>query len=194
MAILWGELVASEVRLMTADELFTDTRFAHGYELLHGRLIHVSLAGFAQGIVTADLSYVLSNFVRAHQLGTVVSAHTGFIVSQPDQPDTVLAPDIAFIRAEHVLPKGSPNRQKFQRLIPDLVVEVASPNQFAPEMASKAQYWLEVGVRLVWVVWPDAETIAVWRPGHVKLTLANSDTLDGYDVLPGFTHPIGDLF
>lgn len=194
MAILWGEMVTSEVHLMTADEFFADKRFARGYELIEGRLVKMPPAGFGHGDVANEISRVVSNYVVQHTLGKVVAAETGFIVSQSDQPDTVLAPDVAFIRTEHVPPKGSPNREKFQRIIPDLVVEVASPNQYAPEMAAKAQFWLEVGVRLVWVVWPDTETIAVWRPGQVRLTLTNTDALDGYDVLPGFTQLLGELF
>jgi Uma2 family endonuclease len=79
---------------------------------------------------------------------------------------------------------------------PDLAVEVASPNQFRPEMAAKAQLYLQRGVRLVWVVWSADRQIDVWHPGSDEpvVTLGTNDHLDGGDVLPGFTHPVADLF
>ncbi len=81
-------------------------------------------------------------------------------------------------------------------LAPDLVAEIASPNQYRPEMADKAQRYLAAGVRLVWVVWPKYSQVDVWRPGSDQpvATLNVDDQLDGLDVLPGFTYPLARLF
>ena len=82
-------------------------------------------------------------------------------------------------------------------MAPDLVAEVVSPSQFHPEMNAKAQLYIARGVRLVWVIWPDAQEIDVWRPAAPTapvMTLGINDTLDGFDVVPGFTMPVTDLF
>jgi hypothetical protein len=48
----------------------------------------------------------------------------------------------------------------------------------------------------VWIVWPKSRQVDVWRPGAAQpvATLGPGDVLDGLDVLPGFTHPVADLF
>ena len=109
---------------------------------------------------------------------------------------TALAPDVAFVRAERVPPPTSPIYEKAWPLAPDLAVEVASPNQYRPAMARKAQRYLNAGTRLVWVVWPKRKEVDVWRPGDIKpsATLGVDDVLDGLDILPGFTYPVERLF
>lgn len=84
-------------------------------------------------------------------------------------------------------------------LAPDLVVEVASPSQFRPEMASKVERYIRAGVRLVWIIWPRRQEADVWRPDaagapQLLATLTRADALDGLDVLPGFTYPLASLF
>jgi len=63
-------------------------------------------------------------------------------------------------------------------------------------MAAKARLYLQRGVRLVWGVWPADRQVDVWRPGSDEpvATLGADDQFDGADVLPGFTHPVADLF
>lgn len=103
---------------------------------------------------------------------------------------------MAFVRAEWLPAKGSPQYKSAPHLAPDLVAEVASPNQNHPEMAAKAQLYLKYGVRLVWVIWPSDQQVDVWRRGMdtPMVTLNAHDQLDGLDVLPDFMHPVSDLF
>lgn len=152
--------------------------------------------GGDQSLVTLQLDTELRLFVRTHSLGVVLTGEPGFLISQPGELDTVLAPDVAFVRAERVPPRGSPERSSYWPLAPDLVAEVASPSQYPPELAENAKRWLTAGVRLVWIIWPEAQRLDVWRPGKEipTATLQASDTLDGMDVLPGFTYPLASLF
>lgn len=190
----WGALVLGAPFPMSAEQLLRWQNDARGYELVEGRLIWVTPAGSDHGGVEAEVGGILRDFVKPRRLGRVFGAETGFLVSQPGEPDTVLAPDAAYVRAEHVPAKGSPAREGFWRVVPDLVVEVASPSQYRPEMEEKAQLWIRVGVRLVWVIWPKAEQVAVYQPGSATMTLSGADTLAGFEVLPGFTCPVTDVF
>ena len=111
----------------------------------------------------------------------------------------MLSPDIGYISAERAatLPaEGTPERRKFLPIAPDLAVEIASPDQYQPEMARKAALYLESGVRLVWVIWPAVRQVGVWRAGSSlpDAMLGMGDTLDGGEVLPGFALPIARLF
>ena len=103
---------------------------------------------------------------------------------------------MAFVRTGRYPAKGTPAYQRIWNVAPDLAAEFASPNQYRPEMADKARRYLQAGVRLVWVVWRRYRQVDVWRPGADQpvQTLGEADVLDGLDVLPGFTHPVADLF
>ena len=78
--------------------------------------------------------------------------------------------------------------------MPDLVVEVASPSDSRPQIHDKARMWLSHGVRLVWVVHPDTRTVDVHRADRDAGTLGEEDSLDGMDVLPGFSCPVKAVF
>ena len=77
-------------------------------------------------------------------------------------------------------------------------MEIASPTQFhRPDLGAKARLWLDRGVRLVWVVWPEKRQVDVWRPDHPTApvaTLGTGDRLDGEDLIPGFSLPVADIF
>ena len=75
-----------------------------------------------------------------------------------------------------------------------MVAEVRSPSDRRAEFNEKIQMWLDFGVRLVLAVYPQTRTIAAHQPGRPVVTLTYQDTLDGGDVLPGFTCPVKDIF
>lgn len=190
----WGSAPPDPQRLLTADELLHLGAGAHGCELIEGRLVQMAPTGGEHGDVAMEFGMILRQFVKEHHLGTVLAAETGFVISKTEKGDTVLAPDVAFVQVGREPPKGSPERKKFWQLVPDLVVEVASPAQKPAEMAAKAQQWLAAGTRLLWVVWPELQRVDVWQPNAQMHALNASDLLDGYTVLPGFSHLVSDLF
>ena len=112
-----------------------------------------------------------------------------------ERKDTVLASDIAVVRAER-LPLPPPRRGRTYRPIaPDLVVEIASPTQYRPDLADKVQHWLDRGVRLVWVIWPERREVDVWTRGSAApRTLQDDDTLEGGDIVPGFGIPLSHVW
>ena len=79
-------------------------------------------------------------------------------------------------------------------VVPELVVEVASPSDTRREVQEKAEMWLSFGVLLVWVAHPDSRTVDVYRPDAPVITLTEDDTLDGSPVLPEFTLPVRQVF
>jgi Uma2 family endonuclease len=192
----WAEAVPDAPPSMTSADLLRLPDDARGYELVEGRLVRMPPTGWEHSEVTSELHVAMRTYAKTHQLGSVVTGEPGFLISQPGEPETVLAPDIAFVRAERLPAPGSPERRGFLPLVPDMVVEVVSPSQYAPEVAEKAQRWLAAGVRLVWVIWPNSRHVDVWQPGSdtpVK-TLGVADTLSGQDVAPGFELAVARLF
>ena len=127
--------------------------------------------------------------MEEHGLGVAFGAETGFNLTRPgERRETVLAPDVAFVRAENA---PLTETDDFPRVAPDLAVEIASPGDSRRRMAEKAQRYLNRGVRLVWVVWPRRREVEVWASGGVApRTLSAADNLDGGTVVPGFTIPV----
>lgn len=187
----WAEQV-----LMTADDLMALPEDAWHYELVQGRLVRTRLSSFERGVMGGRLATALAQFIEERGTGAVAAAQTGFLVSKVGEPDTVLAPDLAFVSPERVPAPGTREWRGFPRLAPDLVVEIASPSQHRPQMEVKARLWLDAGAELVWVIWPGLRQLDVWKsdPAPEMRTLEDSDALDGESVLPGFTFPIAGLW
>ena len=107
-------------------------------------------------------------------------------------PDTVREPDIAYFSAEKIALDA--DIEGFVDVIPDLVVEVRSPSNSYPGLNDKAMMWLGYGVRLVWVAHPDTRSVDVHLAGQMVSTLFDGDTLEGLEVLPGFTCAVSGIF
>ena len=193
----WAELVPDAPYPMTAADLekLPDDGWRH--ELVRGRLVRMPPPGGGHGNIAAILCAELSVYVRRHHLGYVLAAETGFRLAGLGDPEqNVYAPDGAFVQLDRAPAKDGLEWVKPWRLAPDLIAEVASPDQHRPEMSAKARDWLTAGVRLVWVVWPKTKQVDVWLPGNQNptKTLKPGDALDGLEVVPGFAYALADLF
>jgi Uma2 family endonuclease len=182
--------MAVNQRLMTADELIRLPRGRARHELVRGELRTMPPAGWGNGSQSARIGAALDTHVETHGLGEVAVGDPGFRLTT--DPDTVRAPDVAFIRRERV-PVGADRRGYFVGA-PDLAVEVISPNDLYTEVDEKVAEWLEHGTRLVFVVNPRRRTVAVHRPEQRVQILGIDDVLDGEDVVPGWKLPLRELF
>ena len=159
-------------------------------ELVDGEVRETAPAGFGHGRVALNAGAVLREFVRARASGVVVAAETGFRLRR--DPDTVQAPDAAFVAADR-LPDPEDQRG-FLELAPDLVVEVVSPSDRAEDVVQMARSWLAAGSRLVWVAHPQLRLVVVHRPDGTATEVPVDGRLDGADVLPGFDVAVAELF
>ena len=150
----------------------------------------MSPAGFDHGAVMMNISAPLAQYVKARRLGVVCGAETGFVLAR--KPDTVLAPDVAFVRRERIPAAGRP--RSFWEGPPDLAVEVRSPGDTRREVAEKVAAWLAAGTLAVWVADPSDASVTVHLPGQAARRLEAGDTLDGAPLLPGFRLPVAEVF
>jgi len=184
--------MAVEEQLYTAQDLWVLSHAggeAKRLELAGGEIVEMAPTGGLHGLVTMELSRLIANYVREQGLGVVIAAETGFILAA--NPYTVRAPDIAFIARDRV-PKPIPPR--YFSLAPDLAVEVVSPSDVAQDVRRKVIDFLQAGTRLVWVVYPETQTVDVYRPGQDVRVVDAQGTLQGEDVLPGFELPLREVF
>ena len=174
----------------TADDLWRMPDDGKRHELVRGELTVMTPAGGEHCEIAGNLSSLLGAHVKARQLGKLLVAEPGFLIAR--NPDTVRAPDAAFISNEHVpaggLPKG------YIPFAPDIAVEVLSPGDTQLDVEEKIEQWLKAGAAMVWVVNPRGRTVTVHRSGRDPRVLRENDVLGGEEVCPGFSVRVAELF
>lgn len=175
---------------LTADDLLHLYSKGVRGELIRGVLYKTVSVGQEHGEIVMKLGHRLMSFIEPGKLGRLVASNSGVLLER--DPDTVREPDLAYFSAER-MPPGR-RVTGYSEVAPDLVVEIVSPSDSDREINDKARMWLSYGVRLVWVVHPDTRTVDLHREGHSVAILTEADTLDGLEVLPGFTCAIREIF
>lgn len=176
--------------LLTAEDLWKLPNDGYRCELVKGVIHRTPLTGFEHGVLSGTIGSLLEEHINIHCLGAVCSAGTGFKISQ--NPDTVRAPDAAFVRQESIDAQGIP--QSYWDGAPDLAVEVISPSDTYTEVEEKVDEWLIASCAMVWVINPRRETVEVYRSPEDITVLQKDDILDGGDVIEGFQCPVKDIF
>src|SRR5256885_5571643 len=168
--------------LMTAEDLL-QTRFPDKRtELVRGVLVVREPAGSRHGLVTMNLGAELAVYAKQTGAGAVYAAETGFKLAT--NPDTVRAPDIAFVTRDRLPP---PDATGYPALAPDLAVEVLSPGDRPGHVLAKVADWLSAGTRLVWTGAPERRAARGHRHDGSETFVTADGALDGEDVLPGFS-------
>ena len=182
--------MSTTTQLTANDLLGLPTGMGKRYELVMGELHEMSPSGWRHGLLVDAISILLGSYIRERELGWCFGAETGFLIAR--NPDTVRAPDFAFIAKEH-LPKEKPS-EAFWPGAPDLAVEVLSPSDRPGEVDEKINAWLAAGSAAVWVIDPQLQTVTIYHSRTDVRIKTTSDTLDGGKLVPGFACAVGELF
>ena len=180
---------------ITDKRQWTDAEFmalpndGHHYELVNGELIDMGNSGMEHGELGAFLAGMLSIHCRQQRLGVVCDSSTAFTLSNGDKR----SPDISFVDKKRLqgltrLPKG------YFQGSPDLAVEILSPNNTVEEIHPKIVEYFENDTRLVWGIHPDEKYVLVYHSPQPDQLLRLTDTLDGEEIVPGFSMPLSELF
>lgn len=154
------------------------------FEYIGGEIFEVVSNSYSSEIAAIIIVY-LGAFLLRHNIGRLTGADGGYIIAGERY-----IPDAAFISYAR---QPKPCREAYNPNPPDLAVEVLSPSNDDDKMRIKIANYLLVGV-IVWVVNPDTHEVEIYAPGHKVKILSENDTLDGGDVLPGFTLAVKDVF
>lgn len=176
---------------LTPDDLFHLPDGGKGLELVDGEVKELNVSYFSS--FTAGRIFLrLAVFVDAHRLGFVSPEGTSFRCF-PDDDTRVRRADTAYHRLDRLTHERATS-EGHCTVVPDLVVEVVSPNDSAEDVNRKRGEWLAAGAVLVWVVFPDVREIhAYLNDGTVRIFRA-ADTLTAAPILPDFSTPVADLF
>ena len=154
------------------------------FEFIDGEIIEVPSNAYSSE-VSALIMWYLGNHVYPRHLGHITGEGGGYKVA-----GARLAPDAAFVSNKR---QAKLDRQGYNTIPPDLVVEVMSPTDKDEDLDKKLKKYAAAGV-LVWVFCPDARQVKVHAPGQEPKTFGLDETLSGGDVLPGFKLPVKDIF
>ena len=184
-----GELVIMVTTAnLTADDVEQLPEDGRG-EVIRGEMLEVCPTNWDHADIAGNVVTSLKIWIRPRRLG-FAGVEAGFVIAT--EPLTVLAPDVAFVRAERL---PSPDwREKFLPIAPDLAVEIVSPSESSRETHDKILLYLEAGTPIVWVIYPRRRTVTVHTQDRMARILSEGEMLDGGDVLPGFTLPVAEVF
>ena len=157
--------------------------------MIRGVLHETMPAGLKHGKIAIRLGGRMLAHVEQGQLGHVFGSDSGVLLER--NPDTVREPDLAYVSAER-LPLNA-DIDGYCPVAPDLVVEIKSPSDSEQEVDDKATMWLSHGVRMALVINPETGTIRVRQPNLPAVLLTMEDTLDGGEVLPGFSCSVREI-
>ena len=182
---------------MTAEQLLGYEIPGKRVELVRGRLLVREPASFHHGTITLRIGAALLNHLVSEQAqngwslprGRLATADPGFTLAR--RPDTVRAPDIAYVSRER---HAAPMPDGFPEFAPDLAVEVRSPSDRVGAVIAKVGDWLSAGTAMVWVVDPPRQSVVVYRADGSVTVLGIADALNGEELLPGFAMSLAQVF
>jgi Uma2 family endonuclease len=186
-------MTTAATRLMTAEEFYDwvhlpENRDRH-FELDQGKVVEVARPGERHGVVCANASWVLSNYVRQRRQGYVCANDTG-VIWQRD-PDSVRGPDLLFYADSRPFDELNP---KYSEDPPQLAVEVLSPTDRMTKVTRRISQFLDWGVALVWLIDPEERTVTVFRSDRKPSVLEETQELTGDGVLTDFRCAVADFF
>lgn len=159
------------------------------YELVRGQIVERLATPPAHSETVGYLESLVKGWNWVHQAGQVASG-AGYTLER--YPDTVRRPDVGLVSQRHAA-RRRPTCGGFPQVVPDFVAEVRAPGESWALMARRMAHYLEVGVRLGWLV-EIGQFVEVYRPGRPPQRYSTDDELRGEDVLPGFSCRVRALF
>jgi Uma2 family endonuclease len=175
----------------TPDDLLRMPDWGKRFELVGGVLKELNVS-FLSSFVAGTIYFALRSHIDPRGLGWVSPEGTSFRCF-PDDPNKVRRADTAFHRLDRLSPAQA-TAEGHCTVVPDLAVEVVSPNDLADDVNGKRVEWLEAGAKLVWVVYPVQRNVHAFRSDGPAAVFGPTDTLTAEPVLPDFRAPVADLF
>ena len=156
------------------------------FELIDGEIVE-KMTTEQHGVIAALFATFINIFLFANPIGRVAVEARHQPANAKDKRNNRL-PDVSFVTNEHPL-----TTRGTALYIPELCIEIQSPDDSAKKMANKAAFYLENGAKMVWLVYPSKLLVEMLTLDSREL-LGIEDTIGGGDVLPGFTLAVKQVF
>ena len=148
-----------------------------------GEVIIMSPTGTRTGLRNSEINFQLQSWNKQRQAGYVFDSSTGFKLPNGSER----SPDASWVSREKWEALSSEEQEKFAPLCPEFVVELKSPSDLLPTLRDKMEVWMSNGCRLGWLIYPELETVFIYRADGSRDELHDfGHSVSGEDVLPGF--------
>lgn len=155
-----------------------------------GKLIIMSPTGSESGKRNSSLLAQVWNWNNQGKAGVVFDSSTGFKLSN----GATRSPDVSWIAIERWDSLNDKQKRGFAPIDPDFVIELMSPTDDLSTTQQKMTEYINCGVKLGWLINPDAKEVEIYRLGKDKEISSNPSSLSGEDILPGLTVELSDIF
>ena len=172
---------------VTIDDMYHMPKDGRKHELVDGEIV-VSPAGMYHAEIVIKIIRILATYLDDHPIGKIYGDNVGLIFPNGN----LRSPDVSFVSLEKL--PGGVSPVTFGKLVPDLAVEVLSPDDRPSRLAQKIGEFLECGVPLVWVVDPEAQTVTAYRSLTQTQQFTATDAITAEPVLPGFSCLVSRFF
>lgn len=160
-------------------------------ELVDGQIVEKNVSMQSSRVEGRFLT-AIQNFLNAHPIAEVFPQSLGYTCF-PDQPGKVRRPDVTVVSRLR-LSQLSSGDVGYMPIVPDLAIEVISPNDVTYEIDKKIREYQEAGFPLIWVADPEARSIVVYPLKRRPAIFTDDDELAAEDILPGFRCKVRDFF
>ncbi len=182
---------ATTTKLMTAEEFMAADLGEGTFELVRGEVHPLPPAMPKHGRVCANVLFVLESHGRQTKLGYALSNDSAVLTER--NPDTVRGADVCFY-SQSRWPRADVGN-KLPPVPPDVAVEVVSPGNRMAAIMKKVSEYLEAGLSLVWVVFPERRQVVIYRANDDEtISLHENDVIENLPELPGFRCAVSDFF
>lgn len=183
--------MSTVTKLITAEEYAAMPDLGRPTELVRGEIVEMNQPIPLHGYICGTLSRILGNFVKEKDLGRVFTNDAG-VVTERD-PDTVRGPVVWYASYDKI-PRGKLPK-KYLDAVPDIAIEVLSPEDRWSKVLGKIAEFLDAGVPVVCVLDPDEETAEMFYGDHARdRKLSADEDLTFPEILPGFSVKVSELF
>ncbi len=185
LSALVGKISEHELELLSRDN--PDARLETDCK---GNLISMPPTGSETGDRNLELAFQVKLWNKQSKSGKVFDSSTGFKLSN----DAVRSPDVSWVKIEKWNSLTKEQKRKFAPIDPDFVIELMSPTDDLDELQDKMEEYMNCGVRLGWLINPDAKQVEIYRQSQETEVLNNPQTLSGENIMPGLLVRLEDIF
>ncbi len=172
------------------EEVFKLNHAGGHYEMVNGELVEKSGRTFPHGKLLARVGAELGRYIEATHAGEA-SIKATYILCR--EPKLLRFPDISFISKARMPVEGPPDKSYWE-FVPDLAIEIISPEDEMYAVYELAAEYIERGVKEVWLIVPAGRAVIIYRSFEEQRTLTVRDKLESAEILPGFSMAVSELF
>lgn len=177
---------------LTLDDFLDLPETEPASEFIDGEIVQKMAPSLYHAMLVQQLSWLIGNYLSSHRGEALGGPELRYAARTPRE--RVFLPDLAFMRPENIPSDRETRRRGPVWSPPDFAIEVLSPGDSPGRVLERADFYMQIGTQLLWLVDPELEALTVYRPGQAPTVHRAPATVDAKPVLSAFTLDLANLF